>query len=110
AAVEKLEASFVARAAECLRGSDEATRKEAGHSVKQVLLIHVGTLQAKLLGRVLSEFEAAHAKFISLDEALKDPFLRSHLKPGSESRQRCGHSAIAEVKKLCRAAKPSEPA
>jgi len=110
AALEKIESSFVERAVECLRGSDTATQKEAGRPVKQVLLIHVGALQARLLDRLLTKLEGAHAKFISLDEALKDPFLQTHSKPGGESRRLCSHRAIPHIKKLCQPPKPSEPA
>jgi peptidoglycan-N-acetylglucosamine deacetylase len=110
AAMAKLESSFVQRAVECLRGSASATEREAGRPIKHVLLVHVGALQAKLLDRVLSEFKAANTKFISLDTALSDSFLQTHLKPGTESRRLCGHAALTEIKKLCPAPKASEPA
>lgn len=101
AAVARIESSFVRNAVECLRGSDTATRKAAGRRTKHVLLLHVGPLQAKLLERMLAELRAANVKFISLDQALEDPFLQTHPKPGSESRRLCGRAAVAEVKRLC---------
>lgn len=107
-ALAKLEADVVTDAVRCLQGSEEATRKQAGRPVKQVLLLHVGALQAKILERLLGEFKrTAKAKFITLDQALEDPFLREHQRPDDASRRACGRASLGRIKRLC-TAQPAE--
>jgi peptidoglycan/xylan/chitin deacetylase (PgdA/CDA1 family) len=110
-ALAKLEADVVEKAVACTLGSYQATRTSAGRPVKQVLLVHVGLLQAKVLERVLGELaKTAKVKFITLDQALEDDWLRGHQRPDDESRRACGRAALGEVKKLCRAQPVEEQA
>jgi peptidoglycan/xylan/chitin deacetylase (PgdA/CDA1 family) len=110
-ALARLEAETVEKAASCTLGSEQATRKSAGRPVKQVLLLHVGLLQAKVLERLLGELvKTAKVKFITLDQALEDPYLREHQRPDEESRRACGRAALGEIKKLCTAQPVEEQA
>jgi peptidoglycan-N-acetylglucosamine deacetylase len=109
-ALAQLEADVVERAVSCTLGSEEATRKAAGRTVKQVLLIHVGLLQAKVVERLLGELaKTAKVKFITLDQALEDAYLREHQRPGDESRKACGRASLGQIKKLCTAQPAEEP-
>jgi peptidoglycan/xylan/chitin deacetylase (PgdA/CDA1 family) len=109
-ALAKLEADVIEKAVACARGSDEATRKSAGRPVKQVLLLHVGLLQARVLERLLGELKkTAKVKFITLDRALEDPYLREHQRPDDASRRACGRASLGQIKKLCAAQPAEEP-
>jgi len=49
-------------------------RKIGGHDVKQILLIQANQLTSDLLDELLGWYKALGIKFISVDEALRDPF------------------------------------
>ena len=51
-----------------------AARKIAGRDIKQIWSIGASQLTCDLLGEVLRWFKAMGVKFITLDEALSDPF------------------------------------
>ena len=46
--------------------------------IRQVLLMHVGAFDATMLDQLLTVYEAAGVRFISLDDALKDPVYRGN--------------------------------
>ena len=109
-ALAQLEADAVERAVSCTLGSNEATRRAAGRPVKHVLLLHVGLLQGNVVERLLGELvKTAKVKFITLDQALEDAYLRQHQRPDDESRKACGRASLGQIKQLCKAQAVEEP-
>ncbi|MEK6287961.1 MAG: polysaccharide deacetylase family protein [Acidobacteriota bacterium] len=51
-----------------------AARDIAGRDVKQILMIQANQLTSDLLAELLRSYKAMGVRFISLDEALRDPF------------------------------------
>ena len=52
----------------------DAARRIAGREVKHILLIQANQLTADMLDELLRWYKALGVRFISIDEALKDPF------------------------------------
>jgi len=69
-----LRRSFVRGHVEELRRIRAVTRMLAGREVPQVLLLHAGAADADSIDALLTAFEAEGARWISLREALADPF------------------------------------
>jgi peptidoglycan/xylan/chitin deacetylase (PgdA/CDA1 family) len=72
-AIAALEATFFDTAVSQLRWADDTLRRLVGRSVPHVLLLHAGAFDAHVLARLLTEYEKAGVRWISLDEALADP-------------------------------------
>ena len=72
-AIAALEATFFDAAVSQLRWADDTLRRLVGRSVPHVLLLHAGAFDAHVLDRLLTEYEKAGVRWISLDEALADP-------------------------------------
>jgi peptidoglycan/xylan/chitin deacetylase (PgdA/CDA1 family) len=51
--------------------------KTAGHEIKHVLMLRANQLTCDMLGELLAWYKALGAEFITLDEALADPFYAS---------------------------------
>ena len=52
---------------------EQLSRDTLGREIKHVLLVHANTLNADHFGEVIAKFRARGYRFVSLDEALKDP-------------------------------------
>lgn len=72
-AIAALEATFFDAAISQLRWADDTLRRLVGRPVPHVLLLHAGAFDAHVLDRLLTEYEKAGVRWISLDEALADP-------------------------------------
>jgi peptidoglycan/xylan/chitin deacetylase (PgdA/CDA1 family) len=51
-----------------------AAKNVAGHEIKHVLMVRANQLTCDMLAEILSWYKALGAQFITLDEALSDPF------------------------------------
>ncbi len=72
-AITALKESYIDEAAWALRWSDGAARELLGRPIEQILLLHVGQFSALMLDELLTVYEKAGVRFVSLDEALADP-------------------------------------
>ncbi|HKP86560.1 MAG TPA: polysaccharide deacetylase family protein [Blastocatellia bacterium] len=54
-----------------------AARDVAGREIKHILMIRANQLTCDMLGEILAWYKALGARFITLDEALSDPFYAS---------------------------------
>ncbi|HSB11007.1 MAG TPA: polysaccharide deacetylase family protein [Blastocatellia bacterium] len=64
----------------------EAARNLAGRDIKHIFTIKSNQLTCDLLGEMLGSFKALGARFVSLDEALSDPFYKAQDVTGSGKR------------------------
>ena len=67
-------ATFKSSLLDKTRKARAAARKIAGRDVKQILMIQANQLTSDLLDELLRWYKAMGVRFISLDEALGDPF------------------------------------
>ncbi len=81
AAIAKLEAMYLKRAEDGLVYSRALATAAYGRDVPYVLLLHIGSFQAHMLPRLLAQYQASGATFISLDEAAADPLTRAYFDP-----------------------------
>ncbi len=81
AAVKQLEDAYLAAAAENLDYAHQMSMALYGHDIPYILLMHIGALDAKLLPRLLELYRQHGVKFISLQEAVRDPFYKNDLDP-----------------------------
>ncbi len=72
-AQESLREGFRKTAVNFLRWADAAGQQATGHRMRHVLLLHAGAFQAQTLDALLTAYEKAGVRFISMDEALQDP-------------------------------------
>ena len=72
-AIDALKQTYLDDAIVALRWSDEAARALVGRPIAQILLLHIGALDALLIDQLLTRYEHEGARFISLDEAMADP-------------------------------------
>jgi peptidoglycan-N-acetylglucosamine deacetylase len=75
-AVEVLEASYLDAALAQLRWSDDTARRLFGAPIPHVLLLHVGAFDAHMAEKLLTAYEEAGVKWVTLDKALEDPVYR----------------------------------
>jgi peptidoglycan-N-acetylglucosamine deacetylase len=72
-AQEPLRKGYVKTARAFLRWSEAAAQQVFGRPIRHVLLLHAGAFQAETLDALLTAYEKAGVRFITLDEALEDP-------------------------------------
>jgi len=58
--------------------AERQTEKKAGRPVKQIFLIHMNLLNAYFLGDIIQLFRDEGYKFITVPEALEDPFYKTY--------------------------------
>lgn len=73
-ALDKLQRRFIEVHVAELESMVRLTRALAGHDVRQILLLHLGTADADALDKLLTSYEQAGVRWISLPDALADPF------------------------------------
>jgi hypothetical protein len=54
-----------------------AAKNMAGHEIKHVLMLRANQMTCDMLSEILSWYKALGAQFVTLDEALDDPFYAS---------------------------------
>jgi peptidoglycan-N-acetylglucosamine deacetylase len=74
--------TFVAEARAKLQWSVTASAALAGRPVRQILLIHLGAIDADTIEPLLAAYEGMGVRWITLDEALADPIYGQDV-PGS---------------------------
>lgn len=72
-AIAALRESYLQNAGAALFWSAESTTRLFGRAVPQVLLLHAHTATAEYLDALLSSYEQAGVRWITLEEALRDP-------------------------------------
>lgn len=73
AALTALRDQYINTAMTSFDWSVAASQAFFGRQIKHVLLMHVGSMSADMIERLLTEFENRGVRFITVDEALKDP-------------------------------------
>ena len=76
AEAKTLEDSYIDFSLEKLSRAETLSRLIFGREIPQVLLVHIGAMNAKAMDRLLTAYEAHGVRFISLTEALKDDVYR----------------------------------
>lgn len=84
-----LESSYLTAAEKSIPYYRSMAKSLFGHDIPYVLLMHVGTLDAEMLPRLLDLYRSKGFEFVTLDDAERDPFYRQdtalHLAPASDS-------------------------
>lgn len=81
AAIEKLKASYLKVADEDVEYARAVSQLEYGREIPFVLLMHVGGLDAELLPQLIQIYQKRGFKFVTLEEAEKDPAYASDMNP-----------------------------
>jgi peptidoglycan-N-acetylglucosamine deacetylase len=74
--VEVLESSYMDAALASLRWSDDTAKRLFGSPIPQVLLLHVGAFDAHMADKLLTAYEEAGVKWVTLEKALENPVYR----------------------------------
>jgi peptidoglycan-N-acetylglucosamine deacetylase len=56
-----------------LKWAEEVAQLILDRPMRQILLLHVGAFDARMVDALLTTFEKADASFVSLEDALRDP-------------------------------------
>jgi peptidoglycan/xylan/chitin deacetylase (PgdA/CDA1 family) len=72
-AISALEKSYLDDARLWIRWADAAARALFGRPIPQILLLHIGPFDARVLDRLLTEYEQLGVRFVPLEQALADP-------------------------------------
>jgi peptidoglycan/xylan/chitin deacetylase (PgdA/CDA1 family) len=78
-AIAQLEASYLAAAEATIAYDREMSKALYGRDIPYVLLMHVGGLDARMLPRLLKLYRDTGFSFVSLEDAVKDPFYKNDL-------------------------------
>lgn len=81
AAIAALEAMYLKRAEEGLTYSRALSAAAYGRDIAYVQLLHIGAFQVRMLPKLIALYKAKGVRFISLEEAEKDPFYRGYIAP-----------------------------
>jgi len=81
AAIKQLEDSYLQAAADNLEFTHQMSQALYGHDIPTILLMHVGALDAKLLTRLTALYRSKGVQFISLQQAVQDPFYKNDVDP-----------------------------
>jgi Predicted xylanase/chitin deacetylase len=73
AAIAKLEGLYLNGAKDNLERARALSRAAYGRDIPYILLLHIGSFQAHMLPKLLELYRGEGARFVSLDDALKDP-------------------------------------
>lgn len=72
-AVAALHADILLRGVESLKWSEAAAQAVWGQSIPHVLLLHSGSFDAVVLDELLTSYEKAGTRWVTLEEALEHP-------------------------------------
>jgi lysophospholipase L1-like esterase len=76
-----LEESYLAAARDAAIGERDLSRRLLHRDLPQVLLMHLGAFDARVIRRLLDQYRALGFRFVSLAEAERDPFYRAATDP-----------------------------
>ncbi len=76
ASIEWLKSSYMATAAEYIALDRQMAKLVYGRDIRHVLLLHIGAFETVMLPQLLDFFKKQGFKFVTLDEAEKDPAYR----------------------------------
>lgn len=79
--VVKLEHSYLEAATESMKYYRDLSQILYGKDIPYVLLMHIGAFDARMLPRLLADYRAHGFKFVSLQDAEKDPFYKYDTDP-----------------------------
>lgn len=74
AGVERLETLYLQAADEALAATRSLSQALYGRDIPYVLLMHVGALDARMMPRLLAMYRARGVAFVTLEQAMADPF------------------------------------
>lgn len=74
AAIARLEAGFLADARSAAQASRAKAKAQLGRDIPYVLLMHVGSFDARMLPRLLDQYRDMGFRFVTLAEAQADPY------------------------------------
>ena len=77
AETQRFAAAYLAYTRAVVAFAEDASTRVFGRGIPQVLLIHANTLNADVLGTVLDDLVARGYRFVTLDEAMRDPAYRT---------------------------------
>jgi peptidoglycan/xylan/chitin deacetylase (PgdA/CDA1 family) len=81
AAIAQMEAAYLAGAeAEAARYRSMA-HSLYGHDIPYVILMHLGAFDARMMPRLLAMYKAHGFRFVTLEEATRDPFYKDQVDP-----------------------------
>ena len=81
AATTQLETTYLDAAAADARFRRAMSKALFGHDIPYVLLMHVGAFDARMLPRLIQQYESKGFSFVTLKEAESDPFYASSIDP-----------------------------
>jgi peptidoglycan/xylan/chitin deacetylase (PgdA/CDA1 family) len=73
-AVARLEQAYLQAAANAADYARELSVGALGREIPYVLLMHIGHIDAQVLPRLLAQYRAEGFTFVTLDQAMRDPF------------------------------------
>jgi len=73
AAIAELEQGYLDVALESIRLSEQVEKAQFGRTPPDILLMHIGAFDAHMLPRLLALYKANGFRFVTLDQAAKDP-------------------------------------
>ncbi len=79
AAITQLETSFLSAARTAALASRARARAQLGRDIPYVLLMHVGSFDARMLPRLLDLYRSMGIRFVTLQEAEADPYYAAAL-------------------------------
>jgi peptidoglycan/xylan/chitin deacetylase (PgdA/CDA1 family) len=83
AAIAQLESSYLDAAAQDAYFRRAMAKALFGHDIPYVLLMHVGSFDARMLPRLLKMYRDKGFSFVTLEDAEKDPFYKGSVDPSS---------------------------
>lgn len=71
--LERIEELYLEHVLDCVEYAEEASSIVYSKQISHILLLHANTLNAKMIGKVISGIRKRGYQFISFSEAMKDP-------------------------------------
>lgn len=81
AAIAELERSYLAAASDAARAARSQAQAVHGRDIPHVLLIHVGAFTTRMLPRLLAQYRREGFRFVTLDQAERDPAYAADVDP-----------------------------
>jgi peptidoglycan/xylan/chitin deacetylase (PgdA/CDA1 family) len=98
AEIQKLEESYLDSAKSQLDWTRDASQRIFGRQIRQILLLHVGAFEARMLDRLLTSYERLGVRFVGLRRALDDEaYRRRDDLPSDELRFFQRHARLAQT-------------
>ena len=94
AGIAALERSYLRAALDALTRDRAAAKARYGRGIPFVLLMHVGAFDARMMPRLLALYRHRGVRFVSLEEAERDPAYAADVQPSLPPKS---HSAMPDV-------------